>query len=469
MDSSKLIELLKTFDTKEVKQLSEFLASPFFNKNSDIVLLYGYLKNHAPHFPIKRIEKQVVYKAVFPDQQYNDKRLRRLMSALLKLAEEFTGLQKYQSTPGVSNYYIMLSFVDRNLNKHYEYNFKQSEEELEASPLRNADYYYQKYLLTDTLSQQFIKKKIRQYDQSLQDTSDYFDVYFISKKLKYACEMINRNKIISKAYQLQFLEEVQQFLSKYPLHTVPFIHVYYNILMMLVADDGTVYFHTLKDLIQEYEDCFLPSEKTSMFSQALNYSIRMLNQGNQQYLEESFNLCRYGIEKGMLNDKNYLSPWAYKNVIKLGLMLTKFDWVKEFIETKTNGLAPTFRQNALHFNLADLYYSTKEFDLAQHHLNQVEFSDVYLAIDSKILLIKIYQESNEFDLLFSGLAAFKQYVFRNKILSKSVTRKYKNFVTALNFLQKGDHKALEDCKQFLESDEPIAERNWLKKQLAMNN
>ncbi len=463
MDSSKLISLLKTFDSVEIKLFTEFLASPFFNKKTEVIDLYGYLKKHAPHFPIKRIEKQAVYKAVFPNQPFNDKRLRRLMSSLLKLAEQFIGLQKYQSTPGVSNYYVMSSFVDRNLDKHYEYNFKQSQEKLESSQYRNADYYYQKYLFADTLSQQFFKKKIRQYDQSLQDTSDYFDIYFLSKKLIYTCEMINRNKIISKAYELQFLEEIQQFLSKYPLNTVPFIHVYYNILMMLISENGTSFFQTLKLLLQEYEDCFLKDEKREMFGQALNYSIRKLNQGDQSYLGESFNLCRYGIEKEMLNDKGYLSPWAYKNVIKLGLMLNKYGWVKDFIETQSNKLAPNFQQNALHFNLADLYYSTKEFDQALHHLNQVEFSDIYLAIDSKILLMKIYHESNEFDSLFSALAAFKQYVIRNKILSKSVTLKYKNYIFALNLLLKSDNKSKEECKAFLDSDVPIAERNWLKK------
>lgn len=463
MESSKLIELLKTFDKSETRQFGDFVNASYFNKNQEVKSLYAYLRKYMPHFPPKRIERSAVFGALYKDETYDDNQMRRLMSMLLKLAEEFIGIQKYKAAPGVASYYEMSSFVDRNLDKHYEYKFKQTERKLETSLFRNADYYYQKYLLADTLSQQVFKKKTRRYDKSLQDTSDYFDVYFLSKKLIYTCEMINRNKIISKAYTPQLLKEIKQFLKIYPLDTVPFIHVYYNILMMLTSEDATTYFQTLKSLLNKYEYCFSIDEKREMYGQALNYSIRMLNQGNQDYLKESFNLCKYGIEKGFLNDKGYLSPWGYKNVIKLGLMLNNFEWVKTFIETKTDNLEPNFRQNALHFNLADLYYSTKDFNKALLQLNQVEFSDIYLAIDSKILLKKIYFESNEFDSLSSALAAFKQFISRNKILSKSVTLKYKNYISALNLLTKGDHQSVIECRDYLESDVPIAERNWLRK------
>jgi len=461
MESSKLIELLTTFSKEEIKLFADFLDSPYFNKSKDVIILFGYLKKHVPHFPPKHIKRQRVYKVMYGNTPYDKMKLNRLMSNLLKLTELFIGQQKYESTIGVSSYYELSSFIDRNLNKHFEFNFRKHSKNLEASPLRNADFFYQKYLFADTLSKRSSQRKKRQYDSSLQEVSDYFDIYFLSEKLKYTCEMINRNNIISTSYELNFLEETQQFLEKYPLETVPFIHIYYNILMMLTAEEGTRYFHALKRLLKEYDSYFLLDEKREMFSQALNYSIRKLNLGNQDYLEESFNLCRYGIDMGLLND-TYLSPWAYKNVIKLGLMLNRYSWVKEFIETKTGELAPNFQQNALHFNLADLYYSIKNFSLALDHLNQVEYTDIYVTIDSKKLLMKIYYESNEFDSLFSSLAAFKQFIHRNKILSDKVKLQFKNYIHSLNLLLKFDAKSKEECKQFLNSEVPIAERNWLR-------
>jgi len=463
MESSKLIELLRTFSKTELKLLSDFLSSPYFNKSKELIAFYGYLKKFAPHFPPKRIERQVVYRFLYKDRPYNELHLNRLMSNLLKLAERFIGQQKFEEAKGVSSHYVLSSFVDRNLNKHFEFNFKRAQEKLESGSERNADYYYQKYLFADTLCQQFFQKKIRQYDRSLQETSDYFDIYFLSKKLIYTCEMINRNKIISTAYEPQFLDELKLLLSNFPLETVPTIHIYYNILLMLTAEDGTPHFQTLKSLLEKYEANFLPDEKRDLFSLTLNYSIRRLNLGHQNYLEESFNLCRYGIAKGLLTDNGYLSPWIYKNVIKLGLMLNEFDWVKGFIETQTKDLAPNFQQNALHFNLADLYYSTKDFDQAIDHLNQVVYSDIYVTIDSKKLLMKIYYESNEYDSLYSAIAAFKQYISRNKILSDNVKLQFKNYIYSLNLLLKFESKALEECKKFLDSEQPIAERNWLKR------
>ena len=97
MEKSKLIQVLKTFSTSELREFKDFVASPFFNKNQELILFYGYIKKNAPSFSLKKIKKEVVYQTVFPNQNYDEKHLKYLMSFLLKLAEEFIGLKKYQS------------------------------------------------------------------------------------------------------------------------------------------------------------------------------------------------------------------------------------------------------------------------------------------------------------------------------------------------------------------------------------
>ncbi len=461
MYSSKLVDLISTFSTSELREFRDFVASPYYNKNEELILFYNYLKKIAPHFPAKKIARAYVYKQLFPAKEYNEKHLNYLMSFLLKLAERFVGLKQYEAIEQLKEYHTMSSFIDRGLEKHYEYTYKNASKKLDKLAFRNSDYYYQKYLLADTASQLFFKKKQRKFDQSLQQAADYFDLYYLANKLIYSCEMINRGNIISGSYDLKLLEEIKSYLSKNDHRDIPAVHVYHQILLMQVAENGDAHFKELKSLLKKYIDVFPLEERLQIFSHALNYSILQINRGNYKYIEESFNLYREGIDTKLLFENGFLSPWAYKNVIKAGLMLTKFDWVETFIKEHNELQPPNFRQNGLHYNLADLYYSKKEFDKAQFHLAQVEYTDIYINLDSKNLLMKIYFESNEIEVLLSAIAALKIFLKRNKVISEKVRNRYDNFIRVLSLIVKNDPKSKQDAKKLLEEQVFIAEKKWL--------
>ncbi|MFT4761074.1 MAG: hypothetical protein ACI9XO_003786 [Paraglaciecola sp.] len=55
MENSKLVQLLKTFSTQELREFKDFMQSPLFNKNQDLVDFYLYLKKIAPNFPTKKL------------------------------------------------------------------------------------------------------------------------------------------------------------------------------------------------------------------------------------------------------------------------------------------------------------------------------------------------------------------------------------------------------------------------------
>ena len=80
MENSKLIALLKTFNTQELRAFKDFVASPYFNKNQELVLFYDYLKKIAPKFPLKKISRESIYNNLFPKKEYDDKHMNYLMS-----------------------------------------------------------------------------------------------------------------------------------------------------------------------------------------------------------------------------------------------------------------------------------------------------------------------------------------------------------------------------------------------------
>jgi hypothetical protein len=114
---------------------------------------------------------------------------------------------------------------------------------------------------------------------------------------------------------------------------------------------------------------------------------------------------------------DYLSQWEYKNIVTLGLRLKENKWVRDFIRKHLHHLAPHERKNALTYNSAMLGYHEKNYRLTLKLLREVEFSDLYYALDSRSLLMKVYYETDDPETLLYHISAFKIFLRRNKFIS----------------------------------------------------
>lgn len=465
MTNSKLIELLKTFNAPELREFKDFVASPFFNKNDELVLLFDYLKKCAPKFSDKKINATTVYQQLFPKKKYDDKHMKYLMSFLLKLAEKYIGYKKYQDQKLLPDYHVLSSCIDRKLEKHYQQNFQKATSLIKKNSLIDTNYYYHQYLLADIANQHFLSKKIRKLDNRLQVASDFLDLYFLANKLKYSCEILDRQQTLSGEYVIGMLEEVTLYLEKNNFEAETTINIYYHILRILVEEHPEPYFEKLKELLFKNLEQFTKEEIQNMYFLTLNFCIRRVRKSGKKHAEELLNLYLKGIETKILFENNKLSPWTYKNVVKLGLGLNKFDETELFINKYNNSLAESFQKDALQYNLADLYYYRNELDKALEHLRNVEFSDIYYALDSKVMLLKIYYELDEQEPLISLLASFKIYLKRNKLIPKEMQHTYGNFVKFLTKLSRNKNKDITELKLLLKDTQVLNSRKWLVAQI----
>ena len=461
MDNSKLINMLRTFTVSELREFKKFVASPYYNKNEELVLLYDYLKKIAPKFPLKKIQRKVVYQAIFPRNAYDEKHLKYLMSFLLKLAERFIGLKKYESEKVVQEYHILQACTDRHLFRNYSNLYSKAERELNSYPYKDSAYYYYQYLLADVDNRYFGQQNVRKFNAELQQAADYFDLYYIGKKLKYACEMLDRQKFLSADYKLEMLTEVQQYLQHTPQDNIPVISIYKTILNTLLDESNPAHFEQLKELLDLNFDSFSRIEMKEMYVHAINYCIRKIRQRDSQFVQEALDLYMKGIESKLLFEGDYLSPWTYNNIVKLGLRLRRYDWTETAIKTYHSALEVQFRENALNYSMADLLYHKKDIEGAMLHLRQVEFSDIFFALDAKVMLLKIYFDNGEEEALHSLIISFKAFLKRNRLISNEVRTTYLNFIAFLTQLLKIDSLALEEFKTSIQNSELLVDRKWL--------
>jgi len=460
MENSKLIALLKTFNTQELREFKDFVSSPYFNKNQELVLFYDYLKKIAPKFPSKKIARQFIYNNLFPKNKYDDKHMNYLMSFLLKLAEKYIGLRKYQTQKLLPEYHVLASMIDRNLEKHYQQNIIKANKLIDDKKQLDISHYYHRFLLSDIAHQHWESKKERKYNDQLQFKSDYFDHYFLANKLKYSCEMLNNQQMVATPYVYNMVEEVSQYIEKKDMVTEPIINIYYHILKMLIEENPEPYFVKLKKLLFDNFNRFTKAEMQPMYFHTLNFCNRNIRKGKKAYIKESINLYMKGLDSKLLFENDVLSPWTYKNIVVLGLRSERYDWTEKFIYDYNDSINEQFRKVALHYNLANLFYYKGNLDEALKNLRNVEFTDIYYALDSKEMLMKIYFELDEQEALNALIASFSIFLTRNKQISNKVKQTYMNFIKILKLFFK-KNKNLEEIKERINQTELLTARVWL--------
>lgn len=465
MENSKLIQLLKTFKAKELRECGEWVQSPIINKNDELSRLYLYLKGCAPAFVAKKVERETVFKTLFPKKKYDEKYMNHLMSFLLKLIEQYLAYSKFSENTLQENIYTLQAYTQRGLDKHYNQVLESTKQKLQQVPFRNVDFYYHQYLLSETENQHFLKQKVRKFDERLQLAANHFDNYLLANKLKYFCEMKDRKMSLAANYELNMQLEIFDFINKKNLDNFPGINVYRVILQMLEQPSDTQHFFSLKKLLKQNAADFPHQELKELYFYAINYCIRKVNQGEQDFLKELFTIYQDCLKENVLLEDDQMSPWTFKNLVGVALRLKEFQWVEQFIKDNANSLAEEFRENACNYNMAELFYYRNDFDKAVKHLNKVEFSDVYYSFDTKKMLMKIYFEQNEIEVFLSLIASFKIFIKRNVSVSETNKEAYNNFINILQlFIKYATQKTAPELLKSIENTKPLADRNWLLEQ-----
>ena len=163
-----------------------------------------------------------------------------------------------------------------------------------------------------------------------------------------------------------------------------------------------------------------------------------------------------------------LSPWTFKNLVIAALRVGEFNWAEQFIKNYKNRLNEKFRSNAYNYNQGALLFFKGQYGDALRLINQVEYTDIFYALDTRTMQIKIYYQLDEWAPMQSATEAFKVYLRRNKTLSENVKLLYNNFLKytdKLSRLTKRDKPKLTELKQKIEETKQIADLGWLQQKV----
>lgn len=472
MKNSKLIQLLAMLSSRELTRFEDYVHSPFFNKHQELKKLCTYLLKQAPEFKQERkLQKERIYKHLYRDKAFDDNMFYSLFSKLLKLLHEFLIHIEWEQWERHHQILLMRELRKRLQFRHQAVAEKRYQQAVKPNYVE--DVYMEEYKLYKELDLQFVTKGGRVYDNNLQQKNDYLDLFYITEKLKTACDMINRNTIIGTNYQYPLLEELLVHIKKVPQYAeLPAIKIYQMILNLLLKPKEEEIYQELKGYLTAHNDFFSEEDLRGIYGYLLNYCATKLNKGHTSYYKETLWLYKFLLERKLVYVDGYLPAWEYKNIVTTAVRTKEFDWAKDFIENKKQDLPPSSRENSYRYNLAFFNHATHQYGKALQALHNVEFVNLSYALGAKIIQIKSYYELDEYEPLQSAIEAFTVFLRRSKKIATYQRQANLNFLKLTGKLCKlreqvgiiSDKKyeqKYKDLQKGLLELNPVANKDWL--------
>jgi len=470
----KLIRLLQSFERREMTRFREFAESPYFNKHEAVRGLVQHLSAVFPQFNEENCGRAPLFQQLFPGQEHDQQKLAVVFTYTLRLLERFLAVEEFARDPVGSSPFLLEKLREKQQLQHFERSLRKAERQVEQQTKRDSSWYLHRYHLATASDQYFNTVAQRRRDASLQEKQAYLNQFFLAVKLRDACELAVRRRILK-------IEPTPDPLADRVLETAeswpeawwqePAINLYYRLYRMIEKGQPAYYHEALRHLRQQQHQ--LPDEELkNIYNYLQNYCIQRINAGDADFLKEIFQLYQAQLKHGLLLEEGYLSEWHYKNIVTTGLRLQELEWVYNFIESFREHLPEEARDNAYRFNLAAYYYAAEHHNKVLELLTQVEYSDLRYSLGAKALLLRTYYDLEEYEALFSLVDSFKQYLIRNKLMADDRRLGYHNLFkltrrAALLRCNQGYYssnkyqKELQRLKSDMEAAKAVFNKGWL--------
>ena len=467
----KLLQLLATLSRKEMTRFREFASSPYHNKHKEVQQLVEYLSESYPEFGEFTCNRRTLFMRTFPGERHDQGRLAVLFTYAYRLLKEFAASEALKRQPEESAIRT-LGFLRERSGPQFEKDMQHIQQQLEARPNRDGKHYLLQYQLATETELYFTQQGKHANHHHIKAKQEHLDHYFIAEKLKDACEMAVRKRIMRTDYDIPFLntllEEVETRWKHY--RDIPAIAVYFQIFRLL-SEQHDAYFEVVEAL-EANEQFFSLEERQLLYHYLQNYCIEQINRGRQEFLRHGFELYQLQLEKELLLLNGALPEGHYKNLVTIGLRLQEHDWVRDFIHSFRSQLHPDVAENAFTFNLASYFYATGQLGQVQELLLKVEYTDLRYNLGAKALLLRTYYDLEEAEPLTSLADSFQQYLKRNQLMADERVLAFRHLLRftkramALReqayYLPPGKlRQGVEKLAEQIRRTEPVINKEWL--------
>ncbi len=413
MRASPLLPILRALPKERLRALEKFVHSPYHVTHPGVAQLFDFLKGKLD-MPV--LDKNMLLNGLFPEGEPDPRKVYHLTNYLLEAVEKFLAQEEWEKQEHVRNAATIEALRRLHLSEPAAAMLRYARKRLSLDKLQGKDFHSAGYRLhweTYQLSLQQGRAKT----SNAQELSEAQDVAFICDKLRTGCLLLSHELVSKQTFDRGLLDNVLSFLEGHRYLEIPAVAAYYHGYFAQLGGDGSDgHFVQLKLLLQAHAPRFSVAETHDLYLMAINFCIRRINQREERFVREIFDLYQSGLRHGALLENGVLSRWTYNNITLTGLRLREFEWVSKFLHDYAPLLGESHREGAVNFNLARYHYEIGALREAMQYLLRIEYDDVLHNLAAKTMLCKIYFAFGEIDALENQLDSIQIYLRRKKVL-----------------------------------------------------
>lgn len=463
MYQSKLITIFEKLTKPEKIGFRKWVQSPFANPRKDVQQLVEFILSKRA-ITTTTMNRKDAFAFIFPGKTYNESLIRHTMSYATQCLEDFLAYHNWKQEEINPSIVLTQVYNHRNLNKLAAQQLENTHAILQESPLKDSRYYIQ--TLETEIEQYNLLSKNKRYEEfNLQKISDTIHHYAISEILRYACVAQSFKQVSGTTTDFLLLENVLSLTAAGKYNNHPGIQIYYQLYLLSIQAQEADY-KKLYQLIFNHENSFKENELKDIFLLTINYCIKQLNTGNQEYAGDAFTLYLHALEKKYLLENGELSRFTFKNIAFIGIKRLKdYTRTESFIEKYNQYINESFRHNSILFIKATLYYAQKQYSKAMDILLKTEFEDVLWNVDAKILIIKILFEQKQLEPISFHLKSIKMYLYRQKNIGyfKAIHKKTISYFDLLYRNMDSNKTMNNQLKRLIANEIDLVEKEWFLK------
>ncbi len=452
MENTRIIELLKTFSEKELAGFDDFISSKFFNQNENLKKLFSILKKHYPTFESEELLKKNIFVKIFGRKNYEDEKMRTLISNLMKLCKKYLIQVDIESKGEEVNLHLLTQLRIREQKALFTYEYNKIKSSLGESKSKGREYYFSAYVMeTELYHSEPTAIKDNYLEKPLIENVAYnFERLFIIDLLSINYNMLTRESKVNYSPRFLFLDTIRPKIENGDYADTPIIPLKYYIFMSIQNPFKEEYFEKAEKIYFDNLDLISPTEKAYINTGLVNYCWLRVGLGDEKYFPRVFDVYKIGLEEGMYFYENkFLLTSLFNGIVKCACFLKELQWLFNFIYEYKNKLDPEQRKEAVNVAYSKYYFEKKEFELALKHINKINALSSILKLEIKILTIKILYELGHIESVFSSLDSLKHFFRNNKLLHPSILEQINSFskiVKQLSNLKENNNK--EDLDYF---------------------
>lgn len=444
---AKFIILLSSFSKDEVGEFIKFLESPYCNrKGLYLVKAFNEIKKFHPVYNSAQFTRENIFNALYPKKEYNDVLMRKILSELQKLGEEFLASIKTKDFDFHYEMKLLSSYRERKLDKFFEKKYAELSEYLNDPTGKLDENFFRNRNIVEAEAMKYELYKNRQHKTvEIQLKMNHNTIYDALINILDALYGTNVLKEVNYTGGKDFISEAAEFIDfnkfgKFLKKNAPDDFTIFEILfyrcIAYLENENDEYYEKAKTLLYDHLHYFGREEQYIMLIALQNNAIKKIRYGDKRehYIKELFGIFKFMLEKELLISplEKFMRISTYRNVFLSGFMAGDYKWCEWFLEKYKASLSPDVNESAYYLLHSEIEFVNKNYDKALNDLQKVKYDHFMMKKEVQINMLKIYYETSAYEPALSLIDNLKHY-YKD---TKTVSQDFRNTdVPFLKFLQ----------------------------------